>query len=64
MVNQLVVEKFADFKEHALVDPVLFGDFRNAAQDNEDVRIYEDLKDYDTLKPIFEGKEIRHTEEK
>lgn len=55
IINQLIVDKFPDFKEHALADPILFGDFRNAAQDTEDVRIYEDLKDYDSLKPIFEG---------
>lgn len=55
MINQLIKEKFPDCADHALVDPILFGDFRNVAQDVEDVRIYEDLRDYDTLKPIFEG---------
>jgi hypothetical protein len=55
IINHVIAEKFPDSKEHTLADPILFGDFRNAAQDTEDVRIYEDLKDYDTLKPIFEG---------
>ena len=32
MVNDIIKQKFPDFAEHAVVDPILFGDFRNVAQ--------------------------------
>jgi hypothetical protein len=47
---------FPEEANFANVDPILYGDFRTAASLLDDVHIYEDLRDYDTVKPILEGK--------
>lgn len=62
LIAQYIQLVFKDYQEQVLIDPLLFGDFRNAAQDVEDVRIYEDLKDYDALKPIFEEVLLNYNE--
>ena len=44
---------FKDQMEFVLADPILYGDYRNALDENEP-RIYEDLSDHATIKVIFE----------
>ncbi len=55
-LNQIIMQAFPDLKDPVLVEPILFGNFKGAATPgDEEIRIYEDLHDYDSLKPIFEG---------
>ncbi|XP_027593384.2 dynein heavy chain 10, axonemal isoform X1 [Pipra filicauda] len=52
-IKSLVEEHFADELEHAMRDPVLFGDFRTALNEAEP-RVYEDIQDYDVAKALFQ----------
>ncbi|KAJ7419933.1 Dynein heavy chain 10, axonemal [Willisornis vidua] len=52
-IKSLVEEHFTDELEHALRDPVLFGDFRTALNEAEP-RVYEDIQDYDVAKALFQ----------
>lgn len=40
--------------EYVLRDPLLFGDCRNAISANNQIRIYEDLIDYDSVFYLFQ----------
>jgi len=40
--------------EYVLRDPLLFGDCRNAISSNNQIRIYEDLIDYDSVFYLFQ----------
>lgn len=40
--------------EYVLRDPLLFGDCRNAINTNDQMRIYEDLIDYDSVFYLFQ----------
>lgn len=40
--------------EYALRDPLLFGDCRNAINSTGQIRIYEDLIDYDSVFYLFQ----------
>eukprot|EP00002_Diphylleia_rotans_P017763 TRINITY_DN3442_c0_g1_i2.p1 TRINITY_DN3442_c0_g1~~TRINITY_DN3442_c0_g1_i2.p1 ORF type:complete len:3137 (-),score=716.67 TRINITY_DN3442_c0_g1_i2:70-9480(-) len=52
-LNEIVKANFDEDYEIVAADPILFGDFRNV-MNKEDPSIYEDLQDYDHIKPIFE----------
>lgn len=45
---------FPDEVEYVLRDPLLFGDCRNAINVNDQMRIYEDLIDYDSVFYLFQ----------
>ncbi|KAH6585240.1 hypothetical protein BASA61_006968 [Batrachochytrium salamandrivorans] len=52
LINTLVLDNFEADEEYITKDPVLFGDFRHALQ--EDVaRLYEDLLDFTAVRSIF-----------
>ncbi|XP_009082982.1 PREDICTED: dynein heavy chain 10, axonemal, partial [Acanthisitta chloris] len=52
-IKNLIEEHFTDDLEQAMRDPILFGDFRTALNE-EEPRIYEDIQDYDAAKAIFQ----------
>lgn len=47
------MEHFNDDTEAVMRDPILFGDFRTALQE-EEARIYEDIQDYEAAKALFQ----------
>ncbi|VFV23646.1 dynein heavy chain axonemal [Lynx pardinus] len=51
--SNLVMEHFNDDMEVVMRDPILFGDFRTALQE-EETRIYEDIQDYEAAKALFQ----------
>jgi dynein heavy chain len=53
LINSLISENFDDV-ESITRNPILFGDFRQAMQEENPVRIYEDLLDYNAIRPIFQ----------
>ncbi|XP_004753142.1 dynein axonemal heavy chain 10 isoform X1 [Mustela putorius furo] len=52
-IRDLVTEHFNDDLEVVMRDPILFGDFRTALQEGE-MRIYEDIQDYEAAKALFQ----------
>ncbi|XP_077995609.1 dynein axonemal heavy chain 10-like isoform X2 [Glandiceps talaboti] len=52
-MKSIVEEHFKEYQESALRDPVLFGDYRSALDEGE-VRLYEDIQDYDAAKALFQ----------
>ena len=52
-IEKIVTDKFAAQREVVLQDPVLFGDFVNMLEPSEP-RLYEDLGDFEKVKPIVE----------
>ncbi|XP_041585454.1 dynein heavy chain 10, axonemal isoform X1 [Vulpes lagopus] len=52
-IRDLVMEHFNDDAEVVMRDPILFGDFRMALQE-EETRIYEDIQDYEAAKALFQ----------
>ncbi|KAI5945034.1 Dynein heavy chain 10, axonemal [Manis javanica] len=52
-MGALVAEHFNDNMELVMRDPILFGDFRMALQE-EETRIYEDIQDYEAAKALFQ----------
>uniref|UniRef100_A0A8C3JB17 Dynein axonemal heavy chain 10 n=1 Tax=Calidris pygmaea TaxID=425635 RepID=A0A8C3JB17_9CHAR len=52
-IKKLIEENFTDDMEHAMRDPIIFGDFRMALNEGEP-RIYEDIQDYDAAKALFQ----------
>uniref|UniRef100_A0A287AF97 Dynein axonemal heavy chain 10 n=1 Tax=Sus scrofa TaxID=9823 RepID=A0A287AF97_PIG len=52
-IGNLVVEHFNDDVEAVMRDPILFGDFRMALHE-EEMRIYEDIQDYEAAKALFQ----------
>ncbi|XP_045502201.1 dynein axonemal heavy chain 10 [Colias croceus] len=51
--EEVEVEKQLTLEEYVLRDPLLFGDYRNAL-DEEEVRYYEDLLDYEAVYFLFQ----------
>eukprot|EP00741_Cyanophora_paradoxa_P015322 tig00000194_g14791.t1 len=51
-IAELIKETYPSAAETALVDPILFGDYRNMS--NDDARLYEDLESYPAIKTLFE----------
>eukprot|EP00163_Fabomonas_tropica_P031148 TRINITY_DN730_c1_g1_i6.p1 TRINITY_DN730_c1_g1~~TRINITY_DN730_c1_g1_i6.p1 ORF type:complete len:4200 (+),score=1431.71 TRINITY_DN730_c1_g1_i6:1002-12602(+) len=51
-IEELVKENFPETVEHVMQNPILFGDWRNC--NNEDLRLYEDLGDYNDVRPVTE----------
>ena len=64
-MNELVLEKYELSQEQILRDPILFGDYLNASEElgldengNEKpktLRLYEDVKSYVDVKPVFDS---------
>jgi dynein heavy chain len=52
LVNRIVLDSFERDEEYITKNPILFGDFRHALQE-ESARIYEDLLDFDAIRSIF-----------
>ncbi|XP_034494845.1 dynein heavy chain 10, axonemal isoform X4 [Ailuropoda melanoleuca] len=52
-IRDLVTEHFNNDVEVVMRDPILFGDFRMALQE-EETRIYEDIQDYEAAKALFQ----------
>ncbi|KAM8812104.1 dynein axonemal heavy chain 10 [Rhynchonycteris naso] len=52
-IRNLVAEHFNDDVESVMRDPILFGDFRMALQE-EETRVYEDIQDYEAAKALFQ----------
>ncbi|KAG8456021.1 hypothetical protein GDO86_001999 [Hymenochirus boettgeri] len=52
-IKHLIEEHFQSSLEHAMRDPILFGDYRAAMQEGEP-RVYEDIQDYDAAKALFQ----------
>ncbi|KAK2497325.1 hypothetical protein MC885_009648 [Smutsia gigantea] len=52
-IEALVAEHFNDNVEVVMRDPILFGDFRMALQE-EETRVYEDIQDYEAAKALFQ----------
>ncbi|XP_004690685.2 PREDICTED: dynein heavy chain 10, axonemal [Condylura cristata] len=52
-IEHLVTEHFPGDVEAVMRDPILFGDFRMALQE-EEARIYEDIQDYEAAKALFQ----------
>eukprot|EP00992_Anisonema_acinus_P002258 TRINITY_DN10608_c1_g1_i2.p1 TRINITY_DN10608_c1_g1~~TRINITY_DN10608_c1_g1_i2.p1 ORF type:complete len:2266 (+),score=796.72 TRINITY_DN10608_c1_g1_i2:1-6798(+) len=53
-IQELVEEHFAADVETVMRNPILFGDFADYKADEERLRLYEDLGDYNQLRPIVE----------
>nr|KAJ3423035.1 Dynein heavy chain 10, axonemal [Polyrhizophydium stewartii] len=52
LINRLVLDNFEASEEYITKNPILFGDFRHALQE-EVVRLYEDLLDFTAVRSIF-----------
>ncbi|XP_074916070.1 dynein axonemal heavy chain 10 [Chelonoidis abingdonii] len=52
-IQALIQEHYKDDLEQAMRDPILFGDFRMALNE-EEPRVYEDIQDYDAAKALFQ----------
>ncbi|XP_049877279.1 dynein axonemal heavy chain 10 [Pectinophora gossypiella] len=52
-IEEEEVEKELTLEEYVLRDPILFGDYRNAL-DEEEIRYYEDLLDYEAVYFLFQ----------
>lgn len=57
LINRLVLDNFESDEEYICHDPILFGDFRYALQE-ESARLYEDLLDFTAVRSILS--EILH----
>ena len=57
-MKELLAGSFKDQMEFVLTDPILYGDYKNALDENEP-RYYEDLIDHANIKVIFEEVCIR-----
>lgn len=53
-LTQELESYFPSQVEYVLRDPLLFGDCRNAISANNQIRIYEDLIDYDSVFYLFQ----------
>ena len=54
LLEKIVGSTFPEAKERALVEPLLFGDFRNTL-DATKPRLYEDIESFDVCKGIFDA---------
>lgn len=58
MIEQYLTQELESYfpsqVEYVLRDPLLFGDCRNAISVNNQIRIYEDLIDYDSVFYLFQ----------
>lgn len=46
---------FPNEKEEVLINPLIFGNFKNALSEDYVPRLYEDYKTYDVIYKIFEN---------
>ncbi|KAI8814786.1 dynein heavy chain and region D6 of dynein motor-domain-containing protein [Cladochytrium replicatum] len=53
LINRMVLDNFEADEEYITQSPSLFGDFRFSLQE-EHARLYEDLLDYDAVRPIVQ----------
>jgi dynein heavy chain len=59
-ISEILEEYFPNEKDEVLINPLIFGDFKNALNDDDEIRLYEDYKTYDVLKKIFEDVRLNH----
>ena len=52
-LGALIKENFAAEQDEVLADPILFGDFKDVV-DEPEVRLYEDVGNYEAIKPIWD----------
>lgn len=53
-ISEILEEYFPNEKDEVLINPLIFGDFKNALDTENLIRLYEDYKTYDVVKKIFE----------
>lgn len=53
-ISEILEEYFPNEKDEVLINPLIFGDFKNALETDDVIRLYEDYKTYDVVKKIFE----------
>jgi dynein heavy chain len=51
-IEEIIEDRFEHQADYALKNPILFGDYRNALEEDA-VRVYEDIIDYDAAKALF-----------
>lgn len=51
-ISNLIETNYPDLATHVLKNPILYGDYKTALDDNEP-RLYEDLIDYHNVKALF-----------
>ncbi len=52
-IGELVSEYFETESDHVMKNPILFGNYRHTMS-NENARLYEDVLDYQAIRPIFQ----------
>lgn len=52
-IEEIIEDNFESSADYALKNPLLFGDYRNALEE-DGIRIYEDILDYDACKALFQ----------
>lgn len=45
---------FPKEKEDVLINPLIFGNFKNALNDDNELQLYEDYESYEILQKMFE----------
>lgn len=53
LIEEIIEDRFEGDADYAMKNPILFGDYRNALED-ESERLYEDILDYDASKALFQ----------
>eukprot|EP01135_Chromosphaera_perkinsii_P009070 Nk52_evm1s1607 gene=Nk52_evmTU1s1607 len=61
-IDELLSKYFSQSREYAVAMPSLFGSYRNAL--TQEVSVYEDCQDYETVKPIFQDILENYNEER
>ena len=49
----LLEQNFKEYMSHALREPIIFGDYKNALEESEP-RLYEDIQDFEAAKALFQ----------
>lgn len=52
-IEEIIEDHFENSADYAMKNPILFGDYRNALEEDGS-RVYEDILDYDACKALFE----------
>lgn len=52
-IEEIIEDRFENQADYALKNPILFGDYRTA-MDEDAPRVYEDILDYDAAKALFQ----------
>jgi dynein heavy chain len=52
-IEEIIEDHFESFADYALRNPLIFGDYRTALEE-DGVRVYEDILDYEQAKQLFQ----------